>query len=361
MHGVTRKRNQTTSVKRKREFSDFANKRSSSIRRKGLSFIQKSGNLTSSLGSFTNLRRQIIGNSQVIEGSGIAASEKKIKESDSVLLQSQTIQTNLTIVNSETSQNTLISQVSQTKNKKPLTKSLEPIVKAPPGVYTPGKLLKSTQFKEDIIEEKKNEIKNSKIIEDDIYDKKDTKKVHFAEDDILSESSRFPISETDSNSEVWFNDTARIDLLETFFADEENIIEFIITIYALIKFFNKSYFIEIIKQIPIEEQDLLEPEISKISDELVNQVSLNQQDNNMAESNYLLVIQRDLEDTQIRLGETERLLKQQQKEYTDLEIEANNLVRLYEDQVKEISVMRRINEMIQEEVELTGTKFEESK
>lgn len=81
----------------------------------------------------------------------------------------------------------------------------------------------------------------------------------------------------------------------------------------------------------------------------------------MAESNYLLVIQRDLEDTQIRLGETERLLKQQQKDYTDLEIEANNLVRLYEDQVKEISVMRKINEMMQEELELTGQKFDEAK
>ena len=312
------------------------------------------------MGSLANLRRQIIGDSTTIVDSGIINiekpikesdtsllnSHKSIKESDTPLLQSQTIQTNLTIINSHESANTLLTNGSQ--SKKIITKSLEPQIKAPAGVRTSGKILTSTQFKEDF---KLNEIDKSKV----------TKKVHFAEEDILSESSRFPTSESDSNSEVWFNDTARIDLLETFFADEENIIEFIITIYALIKYFNKSYFLVIIKQIPFEEQDLLEPEISKISDELVNQVNLNQQDNNMAESNYLLVIQRDLEDTQIRLGETERLLKQQQKDYTDLEIEANNLVRLYEDQVKEISVMRKINEMMQEELELTGQKFDEAK
>lgn len=186
---------------------------------------------------------------------------------------------------------------------------------------------------------------------------KKVKKVHFAEEDILSESEKLPTS--DSDSEVWFNNADRTTLLTTFFANEENIMEFLITIYALIKYFNKSHYLIIIEQMSEPERKLLEPEILKISDELMNQVSMNRLDNNMAESNYLIVIQRDLEDTQIRLDETERLLKQQQKDYTDLEIEANNLVRLYEDAKNELNVMHRIHEMMQEEVEAGGTKIED--
>jgi hypothetical protein len=347
-------------------------------------------NLSLSLNSLSNLRESnLLAESKVVREKKKYSSntsnspQDKKDDAESSLMQSQSLNTNLTIINSSQTQGTLLTNASSNnglntgEQDKKITKSMEPMIEytgqnnvhshdhtsttnLPNQVgflTSTQKLSTSRTFKKP---EENGEINLSKISQKNKADK-GTKKVHFAEEDFLSESSNPDTFDSDGNSEVWFNDNARTTMLNDFFENEENIIEFVITIFALIKYFNKSYYITIIHDMPEPEEELLETHVSKICDELSNQISQNQLDNNMAESNYLIVIQRDLEDTQIRLGETERLLKQQQKEYTDLEIDANNLIRKFEECEHELEVMRRINDMMQEEIEQGGIKFDEIK
>lgn len=333
-----RRRNRTVSTKRRVKLETNIEAEEGMVRRKGITLSEKrSPLLSTSLNSLRNWRDSLMDSSlRAKEGLSGAKSTSRDKTGEQEsLLQSQTMQTNLTVVNSHQSHHTILTQSSGLGEGKKVSQSMEPKVQLPrEGGSGQGEAKEEGSAKKE-------------------------KRVHFAEEDILSESSRPPSSDSDSDGEVWFNNTDRTTLLATFFEDEENIMEFLVTIYALIKYFNKSHFLDIIQQVAPEQRALLEPQICKISDELVNQVSQNRLDNNMAESNYLIVIQRDLEDTQIRLGETERLLKRQQKEYTDLEIEANNLLRLYEDAKGELGVMRRIHEMMQEELEAGGGKIED--
>lgn len=165
----------------------------------------------------------------------------------------------------------------------------------------------------------------------------------------------------DSDEEVWFNNEDRQGFIEGFFKDKENILEFIITIYALIEYFNKSHYIKIINYLQNTDKDIVEKEVMKISNELSKQVDINKEDANMAESNYLLVIQRDLENTQIRLEETEKLLKKQQTDYTELEIQTNNLLRRYEDLSKENEVIKKIGQLLEEEIETLNKQFKEER
>jgi hypothetical protein len=350
-----RRRNKTASMKRK--LPNVEEKKEETVRRKGISLNAK-GMISTSLNSLKNLRESLSQSLSQNKEESVDKRDRKEEMTNPSLVQSHTMQTNMTIVNSHQSHNTLLTHASNVEEKKKISQSMEPTVQSP-NLESSKQLAISTQFKEDDQTQKREQ--SEKKEKEDTKSKspsKKTKRVHFAETDILSESSYLPTSESD-NSEVWFNDTTRTTMLATFFDEEENIVEFLITIYALMKYFNKSYYLSIIGELPKPEKELLEPEISKISDELMNQVDLNRLDNNMAESNYLIVIQRDLEDTQIRLGETERLLKQQQKDHTDLEIEANNLMRKYEETHNELGVMRRIHEMMQEEIELGGIQMEE--
>lgn len=335
------------------------------IRRKGVSLRSRPMPLSLSLNSLTNLRESnLLAESKVVRekkkfSSIKSKDEEKKGELGASLVESQSVNTAQSIVNSMQTQNTLITNASS-GGKGIMTKSLEVGILTSPKSEekkTPNKDLMLSNIIKDDADPKTPEATSP---EQKAAEPKPAKKrVHFAEEDILSESSKAETFESEDSGEVWFNDTARTTLLNDFFANEENIIEFVITIFALIKNFNKSYYIMIMDELPDFERESLEEEISKISDELSKQITQNQMDNNMAESNYLIVIQRELEDTQIRLGETERLLRQQQKEYTDLEIEANNLIRSYEECRGELEVMRRINEMLQEEVEQGGVKIEE--
>ena len=360
-----RKRNKTAGMKRKITNGSIEEKEES-VRRKGISLNIK-GIISSSLNSLKNLRESL---SISLSHNKEESMDKKDKSSEkkddmtSSLVQSNTLQTNMTIVNSHQSNNTLLTHASNLEERKIVSQSMEPCIQSPK-LDSQKQLTQSIQLKEDekILKNDKSKPEETNNKEDEDLENskspsKKVKRVHFAEEDILSESSYLPTSESD-NSEVWFNDTTRTTMLTTFFDNEENIVEFIVTIYALMKYFNKSYYISVVRELPKPNRELLEPEISKISDELMNQVDLNRLDQNMAESNYLIVIQRDLEDTQIRLGETERLLKQQQTDYTDLEIEANNLMRKYEEVHNELGVMRRIHEMMQEEIELGGIQMDE--
>ena len=194
--------------------------------------------------------------------------------------------------------------------------------------------------------------------------KKPEKKVHFELTQLEEshyESCEGYLTETDDNEEVWFNNDERTGVLYDFFKEEDNILELIITVYAMIKYFNGSYFIQVLGMLTFDEQVIFETKINKISNELSKQVTNNKNDKTMAESNYLLVIQQDLENTQIRLVETEKLMKQQQADYADLEIKTNNLLRVYENSQKELAVYCKINDMLQDEMENTSNKFNEIK
>lgn len=321
------------------------------VRRKGVTLCEKGAPLLSK--SLNSLRESLLESAARGKAEPKQPGREKESEQGSSLLQSQSLQTNMTVLHSNQSTHTLLTQSSGLADKNKVSRSMEPQVR-PARAERGGRLLASAEFKEDgagLGEEGGERPERAPA--------KGGKRVHFAEPDILSKSSRLPTSDSDSDGEVWFNNTTRTTLLTTFFADEENIMEFLVTIYALVKYFNKSDYQVLIRQLSEPERALLEPEISKITDELITQVSQNRLDNNMAESNYLIVIQRDLEDTQIRLGETERLLKKQQKEHTDLEIEANHLLRLFEGAQAELGVMRRIHDLMQEELEAGGARMED--
>ena len=179
------------------------------------------------------------------------------------------------------------------------------------------------------------------------------------EDDTSEEISEQSVSVSDESDEVWFNDQSRKGTLIEYFNNEEHVLELVVTIYALIKFFNRSTYSEILEMMVEGVQGRLELEVEKIILELDSQVDHNKQDLNMGESNYLLVIQNDLEDTQMRLAETQRLLTEKQVRFTDLEIKANGVVRAYTDLEKEHEAYVRYNGMMEEELGAIGVKNEE--